>query len=58
MDNNTKAKIVLDAAKETAASFRSEGKDNLADRTLDAFKGVPVGSLARFYDIMQKVNAK
>ena len=58
MDNNSKAKIVLDAAAQAAAEFRAEGKDNVADRTINAFKGVPVGSLARFYDIMQKVNAK
>lgn len=58
MDNNEKAKQVLDAAQQVADQFRSEGKDNVADRTLNAFKGVPVGSLARFYDIMQKVSAK
>lgn len=58
MDNNTKAKIILDAAQQTADEFRSEGKSNLADRTLAAFKGVPVGSLAKFHDILMKHSTK
>jgi hypothetical protein len=52
MDNNTKAKVIMDAAQKAADELRSEGKSNLADRTLNAFKGVPVGSLARFHDIL------
>jgi hypothetical protein len=52
MDSNTKAAIIMDAATKTAEEFRSEGKSNLADRTLNAFKDVPVGSLAKFYDII------
>lgn len=57
MDNNTKAQKVLNAARKTANELRAEGKSNLADRTMNAFKDVPVGSLARFHDMMMKVIA-
>jgi hypothetical protein len=58
MDNNTKAKIILEAAEQTAAELRTEGKAIMAAQTLDAFKGVPVGSLAKFYDIIQTFKTK
>lgn len=52
MDNNEKAKVILDMAQQAADEFRAEGKTNLAERTLAPFKDVPVGSLAKFYDIL------
>lgn len=56
MDNNEKARRVIEAAQQTADSFRDEGKDDIADRTLKAFEGVPVGSLAKFYDLLASYN--
>lgn len=58
MDNNTKAKIILDAAEKAAAELRAEGKAIMATQTLDAFKGVPVGSLAKFHDILMAHSTK
>jgi hypothetical protein len=58
MDKNEKAKAVIDAVQKTAAELRAEGKANMADRTLSAFKDVPVGSLAKFYDILQQFETK
>jgi hypothetical protein len=58
MDKNTKAAIIIDAATKTADELRSEGKSNLADQTMNAFKDVPVGSLAKFYDIIMAYPTK
>jgi hypothetical protein len=58
MDNNTKAKIIIAAAEQAAAELRAEGKAIMAAQTLDAFKGVPVGSLAKFFDIIQTFKTK
>jgi hypothetical protein len=59
MDNNTKAKIILDAAQQTADEFRSEGKSNLADRIFSPpSRALPVGSLAKFHDILMKHSTK
>jgi hypothetical protein len=54
MDNNEKARRVIEAVNECVAELNSEGKIKIADQTQKAFEGVPVGSLALFYDLMQK----
>lgn len=54
MPETEKARAMLSAVNECAAEFIAEGKHDLAARTLAAFKGVPVGSLARLYDIFRR----
>lgn len=53
MDNNTKAKAMIDAVSKTVAELRSEGKSIMAAQTEAAFKDVPVGSLAKLYDLIK-----
>jgi hypothetical protein len=53
MDNNTKAKALIDAVSKTVDELRSEGKTIMAAQTEKAFKDIPVGSLAKLYDIIQ-----
>lgn len=53
MDDNAKAKTVIEAFEQVADDFRNEGKPDLATRTMSALKDVPVGSLAKLHDILK-----
>lgn len=54
MDNNDKARRMIEAANEVQLQYQNEGKPDLAKRVADGFDGLPVGSLALLYDIITK----
>lgn len=58
IDSNTKAKAIIDAMERTVTELRAEGKTQIADQTEKAFKDVPVGSLARLYDLLSQFGTK
>jgi hypothetical protein len=57
MDNNEKARRVIEASHKLEAEYVGEGKPELAQRVRSGFDELPVGSLARLYDILANVNA-
>lgn len=53
MDNNDKAAAVIAAAHKLEAEYEAEGKPALAKQVRDGFNELPVGSLAKLYDILK-----
>lgn len=54
MDDNEKASRVLAAAHELENGYEDEGKPALAKQVRDGFAALPVGSLAKLFDILTK----
>lgn len=54
MDNNEKARRVIDAAHKLEAEYEAEGKPEIAKQVRTGFDALPVGSLAKLYDIIQQ----
>jgi hypothetical protein len=54
MTNEDKARRMMDAAEEVAKQYDREGQVRMARMHREAFAELPVGSLARLYDIFNK----
>lgn len=54
MTNEDKARRMIDAAEEVACQYDREGKVKMAELHRDAFAQLPIASLARLYDILNK----
>lgn len=53
MDNNEKARKVIEASHKLESEYEAEGKPELAKQIREGFDNLPVGSLAKLYDILK-----
>jgi hypothetical protein len=51
-DENAKAKVVLDCFEQASSEYRDEGKPQIADMLDRGVKELPVGSLAKLFDLL------
>jgi hypothetical protein len=54
MTNEDKARHMMDAAEEVGKQYDREGRVRIAKLHREAFAQLPIGSLARLYDIFTK----
>lgn len=58
LDPNTKAAKTSSALTQIVGELRADGNANLADRLEHAMRAMPVGSLARLYDLIESSPTK
>lgn len=52
MNDNDKARRLIEAAHKLEADYEAEGKSEIAKQVREGFGSLPVGSLARLWDIL------